>query len=163
MHRARKLVVVLLATLSLAVGSTSAASAAVAPSPDTESAALGDMQVMGGSFCTGLSGGAGSTLCMKVYGEGLKVNTVNLLQVSPGLNVCNSVGQVRYTLQGATIQQITTVKAVSTGCMPFANYKTSWRPSSKLTFKDGTSICGRIKNSATDGVYSNWACGTIRK
>jgi hypothetical protein len=163
MKSALRLIAALTVTAGLALASVPAAHATEPAPPQISETGLGVVQPMGGNFCTGTPGNAGSTMCMQIRGSGLKISSVGILHGAVGSMSCNNVGQFRYTLAGESSSRTYTLPAKTSSCLPYANAGITWYPAKSVTFKDGSTFCGRIKNSSTGNVYSNWACATMRK
>ncbi len=115
------------------------------------------------SGCTLAPGYTGALNCISVVGSGLVVSSSRSTYV-PGVspwpeNLCSRTHQWRYLRNGNTSYVTRTVNA--SGCIVgVLNSYVDW--SGPGTMANNSSFCARSKNSHTGGVYSNYACVTIR-
>lgn len=109
--------------------------------------------------CQATIGPLGATQCFTAVSPGLlpSVRIVSLqLEYFAGANVCNKHYQFRYRLAGQSAN--TTTSRSDSSCS--YGYATN-----KLTLNrdmhNGSQVCARQRNSATNQTWTNWYCHTV--
>ncbi|OCI32779.1 hypothetical protein [Oerskovia enterophila] len=102
--------------------------------------------------CTGAPGGFGN-ICLTTNMSGSRMISARVAHNNTTQNMCNMTAELRYTLASST--GITVQTGFAGGCTPL----TKWVNFSKsVNLRSGTSICARIKDDATGGLWTNQAC-----
>ncbi|VTR77227.1 hypothetical protein [Cellulomonas hominis] len=128
---------------------------------ETETNADGDVHTMDALGCTAAPGGIGAQNCVTVInssplgGTGFAYAISSYISASD--NVCSKTAQFKYTDRTANPNKTATV---SGSACSYGGGDLRWDPAD-FHLQHGSDFCARQKNSATGGVYANYACVRI--
>ena len=113
--------------------------------------------------CTAAPGNLFAQVCLTTLNPprslgGAELDKSILEYIGPSTNVCNQTAQWRYLPRNSTTWQTKTI--TGSGC-GFAAYQTHWDPNPNIWLQHSYQFCGRVKNTATGGIYTAWVCHTI--